>query len=159
MKRAKDILRNSVFSYFTIKANAMVLEAFHLMEKENTDFVIVMEGAETIGIISEVDYMHKVILARKDPSQTSVKEIMSCNICSVDSEEPIHRCMELMDTFKIHHLLVFEVGSLKGVISLHDMMHAIYLNSLGDLMKKEQEVYNISFGIPGNLQHYANLGD
>ncbi len=156
MKSVKDILNGKKLNAKTINENAMVIEAFTLMETENMDYVIVMEEGNCVGIISEVDYMHKIMLARKNPAQTKVKDIMSSSIHSVSINEPIHRCLELMDTFKIRHLLVFDGFMFKGVITLHDLMLAAFDGNVDNMLEKDQENYALSTPNASG-QNFVNL--
>ena len=153
MKTAKDVLNNNFLYTYTLNEDAMVIDAFALMETENIDYAIVMEGNDCVGIMSEVDYMNKIILARKNPAQTKVKEIMTSSISVVESKEPIHKCLELMDTFKIRHLLVFDSLIFKGVITLHDLMRAAFEENIDNLLEQEQVKYFLSSS-SGNQQYY-----
>jgi len=144
MKTVLDILNNKLQNENTIDKNEMVNQAFTKMEKENLDYIIVMENNNCIGIMSEVDYMHKIILAKKNPKYTRVKEIMTNSICAVDIKEPIHKCLELMDSFKIRHLLVFEDFVFQNVITLHDLMHVSYENNLDHLIENDQATFMLS---------------
>ncbi len=157
MKTVKDILSSTFRNGNTINEDAVATDAFALMERNNSDYVIVMEGSSCVGIMSEVDYMNKIILARKDPAKTKVKDIMTSSICAVDLEEPVYRCLELMETFKIRHLLVFEGFSLKGVITLHDLMHASFEENIENLLEQDQAKYILSNNFPCNQQHYRYL--
>jgi CBS domain-containing protein len=144
MKTAKDLLSNNLLHSNTINEDAMAIDALALMENKNVDYAIVTEGSNCVGIMSEVDYMHKIILARKNPKQTKVKDIMTNSICAVDINDPVHVCLGLMDTFKIRHLLVFDKFSFKGVITLHDLMHAAFEENVEPLLEQEQARYFIS---------------
>ncbi len=134
MKPLKNLLINNPLSSVIIHADAMAIDAFVSMESKNLDYVLIMDGSECIGIVSEIDYMRKIILTGKCPKQISVKEIMTRIICSVDITESIHRCIELLDTFKIRHLLVYDSEILKGVITLHELMIAMYEEDAENLM-------------------------
>jgi signal-transduction protein with cAMP-binding, CBS, and nucleotidyltransferase domain len=141
MKTVKDILNKNFMNSNTINEDAMAIDAFILMETKNMDYTVVLEGTECVGIISEVDYLHKIILAQKNPNETSVKDIMTSCICSVDVKDPIHKCLELMDTFRIRHLLVFDAFSYEGVITLHDLMLSAFNESVDKLIEQEQIKY------------------
>ena len=141
MKTAKDVLNSMLLNSNTISKDAMVMDAFVLMETKDLDYVTVIENGNCVGIISEVDYMHKILLARKDPNRTKVKDIMTSCIHSVTMDEPIHRCLGIMDTFKIRHLVVFDSFNFKGVISLHDLMQSAYEENVDNLLEQEETRY------------------
>lgn len=145
MKKAKDLLNNTTPVSNTINEDAMVIDAFNLMEAENLDYVIVKERGVCIGIISEVDYMNKIILAQKNPNNTKIKDIITGNVYTVNEEVPVHKCIEMMNTFKIRHLLVFEASQFKGVIRLHDLIRAAFQeNNVEAQLEKEQVQYFVN---------------
>ncbi len=159
MKTAKEIINSKFLSFSTITKDSKVIDAFTMMETLNIDYVVVMDGKSCIGILSEVDYMHQIILARRNPYKTTVKEIISNQIYAVDHEEPVHRCLELMDTFKIRHLLVFDSHHLKGVITLHDLMLAAFEENIDHMLQQDEADYFLSCNISSNPQRLLNLYD
>ncbi len=157
MKTIKNILKKKSLNSVSISGDAMVADALSLMESKNLDYVIVTENNNCVGVMSETDYTHKIILGRMDPTKTSVKEIMTNCIHAVDINDSVLSCLELMDSFKIRHLLVFEGFLFKGVITLHDLMHAFVEEDSADLQELEKVTYQFSCAIAGNQQHYYNL--
>ena len=141
MKKVIDILKNNCLNSLIICGDEMAIKAFALMEDGNTDYVIVTEGDECVGIVSEVDYMQKIILARRNPNRTKVKDIMTSSICSVEINDPVHMCLGLMETFKIRHLLVFDNFKFKGVITLHDLMLSAYEEDLDNILEQQESKY------------------
>jgi CBS domain-containing protein len=141
MKTVKEIMNFVSQKSNSINKEARAIDALVLMENEDIDYTVILEESECVGIVSEVDYMNKIILARNDPNQTKVKDIMTNSICSVDVKAPLHRCLELMNTFKIRHLLVFDEFLYKGVITLHDLMLAALDENIDKLMERDQREY------------------
>ena len=138
MKTAKDVIDNFFFHTNTISKDALASDAFSIMETENRDYMVVLEDNECVGIVSEIDYMKKIILAGINSGQTKVQDIMTSSICFVDMKDPVLKCLELMDSFKIRHLLVFENASFRGVITLHDVMRAIFEETVIKQFEQEQ---------------------
>lgn len=157
MKTIKHILRKKPLASISISSDAMVADALALMEAGNLDYVVIIENNNCVGVISETDYTHKVILGQMDAEATRVKDIMTQCIHAVDINESVLKCLELMDSFKIRHLLVFEGFSFKGVITLHDLMHAFAEENPSGLQQLEEASYQFSCAIAGNQQHYYNL--
>ncbi|OIR01288.1 D-arabinose 5-phosphate isomerase [mine drainage metagenome] len=157
MKTIKDIFKKKSLYSNTISGDAIVIDALAMMEEKNLDFVIVIENNNCVGVLSETDYLHKIILAGKNPYDTKVKDIMTHCIHAVDIEETVLNCLRLMDTFKIRHLLVFEGFLFKGVITLHDLMHASIKENINNIQAEELAKYNIDSNIADNYQHYFAL--
>ena len=63
MRTAKDILQQKGTQFNFVNQNANVLYAIGIMKAENISYLIVKdEDDKYLGIFSESDYTHKVIL-------------------------------------------------------------------------------------------------
>jgi len=76
MKTVRDILRVKGHEVYCVAPDATVYEAVQLMAEKEIGALMVMEGAQVVGLISERDYARKVILQGRASSTTRVKEIM-----------------------------------------------------------------------------------
>jgi CBS domain-containing protein len=107
---------------WTVTPSTSVFDALKLMADQNLGAVVVMDGDEIAGIMTERDYARKVILHSKSSKETSVSEIMTDVILFVRPEQHIEECMSLMDAKRIRHLPVIEDGRLIGMISMRDVV-------------------------------------
>ena len=89
------------------------------------------------GIVSERDYARKVILHGKSSHETPVSEIMSTNVISVEPNDTIDKCMELMSQHNIRHLPVLERGKVTGILSVGDLVKAIIANQRQTIQELE----------------------
>jgi CBS domain-containing protein len=108
-----------------IAPDACVYDALRLMADKGVGALVVLEGEELVGIISERDYARKVILKDKSSMDTPVKEIMTSKVISLNPEQSIQECMALMTDKRIRHLPVLEDDRLVGIISIGDVVKAI----------------------------------
>jgi CBS domain-containing protein len=108
-----------------IEPERPVLEAIRMMADKYVGALLVMRGAELIGIVSERDYARKVILKGKSSADTPVSEIMSSPVLSVSPGDSAHRCMRLMTEQRIRHLPVVEDSKVVGVLSIGDLVKAV----------------------------------
>lgn len=122
MKTVKDILTKKASHFNSVDCNDKVIDAIALMARENMNYVIVEEQGEFKGILSEKDYVRKVILAGRESKNTKVGDIMSADIPLVDVEDSTDNCRELMNGFKISFLPVFDNFDFVGVITLSDLL-------------------------------------
>jgi CBS domain-containing protein len=104
---------------------ATVYEAIRMMGEHNVGALLVMEDGRLVGIVSERDYARKVILKGKKSSETTVREIMTEKVRTVESNRSILECMQLMTENHFRHLPVMEDGKLAGVISIGDVVKAV----------------------------------
>ncbi|OIQ96009.1 inosine-5'-monophosphate dehydrogenase [mine drainage metagenome] len=124
MKTLKQIINNKTLHFNFVAPDTRVIDAIALMKIENMSYVIVMEGQNYLGIFSEKDYTQKVILQNRNSSETFVKEIMTVDLPIVTSEDSFDKCMEIMNTFKVRYLPMFEGYVFKGVITINDLLEA-----------------------------------
>ncbi len=125
MKTATQLLAAKDSAVWTISPDSSVLDAIRLMGEKNIGALLVTDGSQLTGIISERDYARKVILKGKESHSTPISEIMTGNVVSVSPGESIDGCMELMTKHKIRHLPVIEKGMVVGVLSIGDLVRAI----------------------------------
>jgi CBS domain-containing protein len=89
---------------------------------KNIGSVLVTNGEEYMGLVTERDYSRKVILKGKNSTDTKVSEIMSSDLPHIKPEDTIEHCMELMTDSNIRYLPVFKNNSLEGIISITDVV-------------------------------------
>lgn len=125
MKTVKDILMNKSKNIYSVPPTATVFEALKLMGEKEIGAVMVMDGEEAVGIVSERDYARKVILKGKTSRDTLVKEIMTSNMFTVKPGNTVEECMILITGKRIRHVPVFDHGKFVGVISIGDIVKSI----------------------------------
>ncbi|KQX12128.1 CBS domain-containing protein [Flavobacterium sp. Root420] len=120
-----QILNAKGRNVYSIRSTTTVYEALKVMGEKNIGAILVIDGTDLKGILSERDYARKIVLKDKSSKETYVHEIMESNVFSVDLSNNIEDCMELMSTKRIRHLPVLEDGIVVGIISISDVVKAI----------------------------------
>ena len=133
-----QILNAKGKNVYSILSTKTVYEALKVMGEKNIGAILVIDGSELKGILSERDYARKIVLKDKSSKETLVDEIMESTVFTVKLSDNLENCMELMSTKRIRHLPVLEDGIVVGIISISDVVKAIielqkdtinYLNS------------------------------
>ncbi len=122
MNTVSLVLNRKNFSPVTITSDATVLDALRIMAEKNIGSLVVMDGDDFKGIVTERDYSRKVILKGKNSTDTRVADIMSTDLPRVNPTDKIEYCMELMSNNNIRYLPVFENNRLTGIISMSDVV-------------------------------------
>ena len=104
-----------------------VLEALRIMADQNIGSVLVLEGNNYMGIMTERDYSRKVILKGKSSTDTQVSEIMSRDFPAITPQDTVEFCMQLMSDKNIRYLPVFEGNTLCGIVSINDVVRETIL--------------------------------
>ena len=125
MKTVRDVLKVKGSDVCCVDPNATVFEALRLMAEKEIGALMVMEGAQVVGLISERDYARKVVLQGRASPTTLVKEIMISHVVHTHIDQPIEECMAVMTEKRVRHLPVIDKGKLVGIISIGDLVKAI----------------------------------
>ena len=97
-----------------------------LMKEKKIGSVLIAEGKEIVGIVTETDIVRKVVAEGIDAGSFLVKGIMSAPVYTIDGDKTIFEAGELMDEKKVRHLAVTENGEISGMISVRDIIHPKY---------------------------------
>ena len=128
MKKVSDILSHKKGARITsVTPQTTVLDALRIMADQNIGSVLVLEGNDYQGIMTERDYSRKVILKGKSSTDTPVSEIMSKDFPTVIPSDTVEFCMQLMSDKNIRYLPVFDNGALSGIVSINDVVRETIL--------------------------------
>jgi len=121
MNQVAEILGDKGRDVLKIDADASVLEAVRQMVEANIGSLLVTDGDEIAGIVTERDYLRRVTLEGRT-EDSPVREIMTSPLIVVTPETPIDECMALMTDRRIRHVPVVEDGEVVGIVSIGDVV-------------------------------------
>jgi CBS domain-containing protein len=107
---------------FSVAPDATVFDAIQLMADKNVGALVVVENGQLLGLVSERDYTRKVMLKGKRSRETKVHEIMSSQLTITHPREGVEKCLRMMTENRIRHLPVVDGDTLRGVISIGDLV-------------------------------------
>ena len=119
MGQIRDIMEKNVI---TIEHDKTVLDAACLMKENKISFLVVLKNEEPIGVVTESDFVRKLVVADKVASEVPLSEIMSFKFRSVEPSAEIEDAVQKMLNKKIRRLLVVDEGRLVGVITQTDLV-------------------------------------
>jgi CBS domain-containing protein len=143
--RISEILHHKGSQAWSISPDATVYAALELMAEKNVGALLVVADGKLVGIISERDYSRKVVLKGKSSKQTLVREILSGSVVHVTPAHTVEECLRLMTDKHIRHLPVLEGDSIKGVVSIGDLVNWIISAQLSTI----QQLQTYISGVPG----------
>ena len=111
----RHLLEQKGRNLWTINPDATVLDAVAKMAEKDIGSLVVMDGEELIGIITERHYSRNVILKGKTSPTTLVRDIMERNVIYVRPEQSVELCMALMTEKRVRHLPVLEGKKVMGI--------------------------------------------
>ena len=89
------------------------------MWDQQTGSLVVLDGEDLVGIITERDILRAV--ATGTPLDTPVSEVMSKGVVTVEPGTSLREAASIMTEQWIRHLPVLEGGRLVGVVSQRDL--------------------------------------
>ena len=88
--------------------------------------VAISEKNPTYGIVTSTDIRDKIVAAGRNPSELTIREIMSGPIITGNPDWTLMECSQVMQENKFHHLpIADEHGTLIGMISATDIFMAV----------------------------------
>ena len=125
MKLVQHLLDKKGREVISIVQDASVFDAIKMMADRAVGSLLVMDGNELKGIVTERDYARKVIIKGRSSESTEVGEIMSTDVVTASSAQTVNDCMTIMSSKRIRHLPVVDDGEVVGMISIGDLVQAI----------------------------------
>lgn len=94
--------------FLSLDENTKVSDAAKLMKDKGFSFVFVTRKSleSTIGIVTERDILYRVVAENQSPFKTTLKEIMSSPLITIDEESTIANAISLMRSKHIRRLAV-----------------------------------------------------
>jgi len=105
----------------TIESKGNLSAAAQTMVQHNIGSVVVVEGKNPVGIITERDVTKQVIKGEEALKQ-SVKNIMTKGLVTAPPEMSIQQALELMLTKKIRRLPIVDKNGMTGIVTEKDLM-------------------------------------
>lgn len=124
MRQICDLLKVKGRDIWSLTPDATVYDAIEQMAEHGCGALLVMEGEQLVGIVSERDYARKVILKGKGSKETRVSEIMSAPVICAAPHLTLEQTMSLMTEKRVRHLPVVLDGRVVGVISIGDVVRS-----------------------------------
>src|SRR5262249_1295225 len=122
MATVKDILAVKGTHVLSIGPEATVLDAAGLMNEHKVGSLVVLNGGQLVGIISERDIFQQIVVPQRDPRQMSVNEIMTGEVVYCQPHTPLDEARGVLKNRRIRHLPVLDENNrLCGLISIGDL--------------------------------------
>ncbi|HOO77727.1 MAG TPA: CBS domain-containing protein [bacterium] len=124
---------------FSASPETLALDAMKLMAAKGIGTILVVEDADLVGIVSERDFIRKLVLENRAAGEYMIKDIMTPHPITVTPEQTVEACMHLMTEKRIRHLPVVADNKVVGIISIGDVVK--YLLSEKETLIKHYERY------------------
>ena len=110
----------------------------NLMADENVGSILVVDKNKLLGLITESDFVQKIIAEKVEVKNSKVKDFMTSDITTIMPNEDIITAIELMRKHDFRRLPVVENGVLKGMLTMKDILRI--QPQLVELMQEMMEI-------------------
>ena len=120
----------------TVETGASAQEAARLMKSEDVGSIPIVEGDRLVGIITDRDIALKIVAEGKDV-QSSVGEIASRDLVTIDPQQSLEEAARLMGQHQLRRLpVVEEDGKLVGIVAQADVAQSGHDSLTGEVVEK-----------------------
>jgi CBS domain-containing protein len=125
----------------SIGASASVVEAARLMREGDIGSLPITDGDALVGMITDRDITTRVVAEAADLATTSVGDVYSQDLVSVEPDNDLEEAVQLMARHQVRRLPVVENGRLVGIVAQADVALALRENEqkTGELVEAISE--------------------
>lgn len=133
----RDVMTPGVVA---VRPDASVVEAAQLMRTQNIGDVVVADGQEVVGMLTDRDIAVRAVAEGTDPQTVSARTVCTPNPLVVAPDDPVSTAVALMREHAVRRLPVVEDGMPVGMVSLGDLAESEDPDSaLADISRAEPD--------------------
>ena len=146
MYNVRQVLNVKGQDIWFVSPEAKALDALHLMADKNIGALLVLEGQDLVGIVSERDFVRLISRSKVFNSDAPVNELMTKVLYTVTPDDTMENCMSLMTQKHIRHLPVLDKGKLVGIISIGDVVKEVIATREEKIQSLENYIMGEGYG-------------
>jgi CBS domain-containing protein len=105
----------------TIPADIATVDAARLMRDRDIGDIIVMSENSVMGIVTDRDIAIRVVANQREPSKTTVGDICSKELHSIEYTATVEDAIQMMREKAIRRIPVMDDGCPVGIVSIGDL--------------------------------------
>lgn len=117
-QQVRDIMTDTLVA---VEPLASVREVARLMRDEDVGAVLVTEGDELRGLVSDRDLVVRVLAEGADPDRTTAVGVCSEAVVTAGPDEHLSRLAERMRGHSVRRVPVVDGGRVVGIVALGDL--------------------------------------
>lgn len=130
VQRVRDVMTPSPIG---VSVDAPVSEVARMMREEDIDAVLVVEGQQLHGLVTDRDVVVRIVAEASDLRTATAKAACSPTLLTVAPDDDVDRAVALMRQSGVRRLPVVDSGRPVGVVDLGDVAVARGAAALGDI--------------------------
>jgi CBS domain-containing protein len=106
----------------TITVDASAMDAVDKMTTERSECLLVVDDDKVVGIFTERDFLNRVVGARLIPAETPLRNVMTTNPDTLQSDNSIAYAIERMANRGFRNIPIVDDGDPPAVLTVWDVM-------------------------------------
>ena len=132
-KSIRDVMTSNPSS---LESGSNAMEAARLMRDEDAGIIPVVEGERLVGTVTDRDIALRVVAEGRSPESTTVGEIASRELVTIDPQQDLDEALRLMARHQLRRLpVVEEDGKLVGIVAQADVASHASGKQTGDVVE------------------------
>lgn len=106
----------------TVDINTKISKAAKMMAELDVGSIIVMGENNPVGILTEHDMLRKIISKNVKPDSTTLKDVMTTPLITLDANEDVQKAIDLMLKMHIRRIPIVKDKKLVGLVTDTDLV-------------------------------------
>ena len=132
MGSIRDVMTSNPTS---CEPSTTVVDAAKVMAQEDVGPVPIVEGGRIVGIVTDRDLVVRVLAEGRDPNSTTIGEIASADLVTVQPDSDLNEALNLMAQNQVRRLPVVEGDQLVGIVAQADVARAADEEATGEVVQ------------------------
>lgn len=135
---AKDIVEKD---FISVSSETSAFEGARLMKERRQGFLLILsEEGTPNGVVTEWDYLSKIVAEGRDASKTKLGEIMTTGLITANASDSLEEIARKMSEKQVRRLLIISDGKTIGVITTRTILARLdeYVNKLSTTIARLQ---------------------
>lgn len=133
MPQIRDLMTTNPRS---VSKGDSVSDAARVMRDEDAGAVPIVDGERLVGVLTDRDIAIRLVAEGKDPQSTTVEQIASQELVTVDPQQDLDEALRLMAQHQVRRLpVVEEDGKLVGIVAQADVARRADAKRTGEVVE------------------------
>ena len=119
----------------TCPPSATITDVAKVMAGEDVGPVPIVESDRLVGFVTDRDIVVRAVAEGRDPSSTTIGEIMTSDVTTVTPDTDVEEALETMGGLQVRRLPVVEGDRLVGIVAQADLARQLQEAKVGDVVE------------------------
>lgn len=115
----RDVMTNKPVA---VDPNCSIIDAAKIMHTHNVNSLVITKNKEAIGIVTDEDFVRKIIAKGSDFTKKKVSDLMQKKLITISPNHDIYNALTIMRDNNIRQLPVLDRKKMIGFLTMKDIL-------------------------------------